>query len=275
MTNRAASRGLRVPCVAARPGAPAGALCAPRAPTFSRVRRYRCSACCVSSRTRSWPSLQGTTMPVLPKHTVTFILAARPRRPGRQVSGLGCSRAPGRCRAGGPADPAGGRRGPGRRRRRPGHLPGGGGSGSGSAPARARPALSARQSESAARRGLAGGGGGPRPGLRWARRRRRAGVGRKLWRRLQLRPPAPCAPRSGPRPGPALKGAAARGPGVPGCRRARRLAPAPALPPAACLPRAPGALGNWNETRELPTGDGNRISRSTLWGRAGRLQTLK
>ena len=45
------------------------------APTFSRVFRYRCSACCVSSRTRSWPSLQGTTIPVLPKHTVTFILA--------------------------------------------------------------------------------------------------------------------------------------------------------------------------------------------------------
>lgn len=48
----------------------------PEAPlTWSRVFRYRCSACWVSSRTRSWPSLQGTTMPVLPKHTVTFILA--------------------------------------------------------------------------------------------------------------------------------------------------------------------------------------------------------
>lgn len=57
----------------------------PAAPlTWSRVFRYRCSACWVSSRTRSWPSLQGTTMPVLPKHTVTFILALGSRAgPGR------------------------------------------------------------------------------------------------------------------------------------------------------------------------------------------------
>jgi hypothetical protein len=76
----------------ARPAA-APPFLAPPAPrraalTFSRVFRYRCSACWVSSRTRSWPSLQGTTMPVLPKHTVTFILPlATTPGPTEQVPG--------------------------------------------------------------------------------------------------------------------------------------------------------------------------------------------
>ena len=66
---------------------------------FSRVFRHRCSARCVSSRTRSWPSLQGTSVPVLPRRTVTFIPApgdrAGPGRTGVWAGGAGGHRDPG------------------------------------------------------------------------------------------------------------------------------------------------------------------------------------